>query len=275
MDKGAGTRDTTPQGTVFSSLRKAERVWAVASIHGEAHRLRRLHSALREKLKPGDRVVYSGNAMGHGPEIGAVIDEIMAFRRYVLAQHNALVFDVAILRGAQEEMWQKTLQLQFAVNPSEVLDWMLDQGVGATLEAYGSDADEARTAARTGTMAITRWTSNLRSAFQASGHQGWLSALKHAALTRENTLLFVSRGLRPDLPLDAQDDVFWWGSGGFDGISEPYRTFSKVVRGFDPQHRGVQTGDHTITLDAGCGFGGPLLAGCITADGGLDDMVET
>ncbi len=185
MDKGAGTRDTTPHGTVFASLRKAERVWAVASIHGEAHRLRRLHSALREKLKPGDRVVYSGNAMGHGPEIGAVIDEIMAFRRYVLAQRNALVFDVAILRGAQEEMWQKTLQLQFAVNPSEVLDWMLDQGVGATLEAYGSDADEARTAARTGTMAITRWTSNLRSAFQASGHQAWLSALKHAALTRK------------------------------------------------------------------------------------------
>ncbi len=262
------------QGTVFASLRRAERVWAVSSVHGEVERLHKLHLALSDRLRDGDRVVYTGNVMGRGPEIRATIDETMAFRRHVIARRNALVFDVALLRGAQEEMWQKLLQLQFAVNPGEVLDWALDQGVGATLDAYGSNANEARTAARTGTMAITRWTSNLRSTFQASGHQSWLSALKHAALTRENSLLFVSRGLRPDLPLDAQDDVFWWGSAGFDAIAEPYGKFRRIVRGFDPQHRGVTEGAHTITLDAECGFGGALLAGCVTAEGVLDEVLE-
>jgi serine/threonine protein phosphatase 1 len=262
------------QGTVFASLRRAERVWAVASIHGELDRLRRLHADLAPRLEPDDRVVYLGNALGLGRDVRGTIDEIMSFRRLVLSRRNALVFDVALLRGAQEEMWQKLLQLQFAVNPGEVLDWMLNQGVGATLEAYGSSADEARNAARQGTMAITRWTSKLRDEFQASGHQTWLSALKHAAVTRDGALLFVSRGLRPNLPLDAQEDAFWWGGGTFDTITEPYGGFRKIVRGFDPQHRGVLQGAFTISLDGGCGSGGPLLAGCVRRDGTLDDVLE-
>ena len=260
--------------TVFASLRKAERVWAVASIHGEADQLRRLHRDLSRRLGPDDRVVYLGNVLGRGRAVRAALDEVLAFRRLVLARPNALVHDVALLRGGQEEMWQKLLQLQFAVNPGEVLDWMLDQGVGATLAAYGSSADDARRVVRQGPMAITRWTSRLRGDFQATGHQAWLSALKHAAFTRGGELLFVSRGLRPDRPLDAQADAFWWSSGGFDSMTEPYGSYRKVVRGYDPSHRGIVATEFTISLDGGCGFGGPLLAGCIAPDGSLVEVLE-
>ena len=261
-------------GSVFAPLRRAERVWAIASIHGEAKRLRRLHADLARRIGPGDRVVYLGNVLGRGAEVRAALDEVLTFRRLVLSRPNALVFDVALLRGAQEEMWQKLLQLQFAVNPREVLDWMLQQGVGATLAAFGSSPDEARGVARRGPMALTRWTSRLRAEFQSSGHQAWLSDLKHAAFTRGKELLFVSRGLRPDRPLDAQADAFWWGGGGFDAIAAPYGDFRKIVRGYDPMHRGVQVSEFTISLDGGCGFGGPLLAGCVACDGTLDEVLE-
>ena len=39
----------------------------------------------------------------------------------------------AYLRGSQEEMWHKVLQLQFAADPRGVLAWMLEQGLGTTL----------------------------------------------------------------------------------------------------------------------------------------------
>jgi serine/threonine protein phosphatase 1 len=261
-------------GTVFASLRKAERIWAVASIHGEAGRLQKLHADLARRIGPNDRLVYLGNVLGRGPSVREAVDSVLSFRRLMLARPNAMVQDVALLRGAQEEMWQKLLQLQFAVNPAEVLDWMLEQGVGATLEAYGSSAEEASRAIRQGALAITHWTTQLRKDFQETGHQAWLSALKHAAYTREGDLLFVNRGVRTDRPLDAQADVFWWGTGGFDEIDEEYNGFHKIVRGFDPKHRGIDTGNYTITLDGGAGYGGPLLAGCINRDGTLAEVLE-
>src|SRR5262249_9603135 len=79
------------------------------------------------------------------------------FRRWLLARPRTFAYDIAYLRGGQEEMWQKLLQIQFAPNPREVLGWMLTQGVGATLAAYGGDVRLAGGAARAGPMALTRW----------------------------------------------------------------------------------------------------------------------
>ena len=261
-------------GTVFASLRRADRVWAVASIHGEAERLHRLHADLARRIAPDDRLVYLGNVLGRGQAVHDTVESVMSFRRLMLARPNGLVQDVAILRGAQEEMWQKLLQLQFAVNPAEVLDWMLEQGVGATLEAYGSSAIEASRAVRQGALAITHWTTKLRQDFQKTGHQAWLSSLKHAAYTREGDLLFVNSGIRPNRPLDAQTDAFWWGASEFDTIDSQYGGFQKIVRGYDRKHRGIVTEEFTITLDGGCGFDGPLLAGCIERDGTLAEVLE-
>lgn len=261
--------------SLFAELRAARRVWAVGAVHGEADRLRRLHGLLLRRLKPGDRLVYLGNIMGRGAGVRAALDEALAFRRGFLAARNAFVHDIAFLRGAQEEMWQRLFQLQFAVNPSEVFAWMLTQGVGVTLEAYGMRIDEATSAIRQGPMAITRWAGRLRAAFQGTpGHQEYLSSLKRAAFTRDGSLLFVHRGIDPERPLEAQGDVFWWGTRAFDQIEAPFAGFRTVVRGFDPQHRGLTMTSCTASLDAGCGFGGPLLAGCFTPDGALADSIE-
>lgn len=275
------TRGTTPnramaEPTVFAVLRAARRVWAIASVHGEAERLARLHEVLAVRVRPGDRVVYLGNLLGRGPAVREAIDQVLEFRRAFIALPGMFVHDFACLRGAQEEMWQRLMQLQFAVNPSEVFGWMLTQGVGASIEAYGMSPKEGESYIRQGPMAITRWTMRLRAAFQAvPGHQEYMSSLKRAAFTRDGALLFVHRGYDPERPLEAQGDVFWWGTRAFDRIAAPAAAFRMVVRGFDPKHRGLRSGPVTTSLDAGCGFGGALIAGCFAADGTLVDTIET
>lgn len=260
----------------FAVLHAAARVWAVAAIHGEADRLIRLHDALAERWREGDRLVYLGNLLGRGGQIRDTLDEILDFRRRLLARPLAFVFDIAYLRGAQEEMWQKLLQLQFAPNPRQVLEWMMNQGVDATLAAYGGDARLGLASAREGAVSLTRWTGSLRSAMQAyPGHFELMATLRRAAYTDDHRLLFVSAGIDPARPFSEQIDSFWWGPAGFGALDHAYGGFARVVRGYDPNHGGPEDGAFSTTIDAGCGFGGPLYAVCFLPDGDVDDLIES
>jgi hypothetical protein len=264
---------------IFATLRRAQRIWAVASIHGEASRLSALHRLIEPRFEAGDRLVYLGNMLGRGAEVRATVDAVLDFRRRLLSRPGMFACDIAYLRGSQEEMWQKLLQLQMAPNPSEVLRWMLDQGVAATIAAYSGDARHALDFARQGPMAITRWTNALRAAIhEAPGHGALFSALRRAAFTAPDedagAILFVNAGIDPSRPLSAQTDSFWWGLAGFSKIAEPYAGFRMVVRGFDPQHRGVLATRFTTGIDAGCGFGGPLVAACFDRSGTIVETLE-
>ena len=259
----------------FAVLHAARRVWAVAAIHGEAEALAHLHAALGARLQPGDRLVYLGNFLGRGARVRETLDELLAFRCWLLARPAAYAYDVAYLRGAQEEMWQKLLQLQFAPNPREVLNWMMTQGVGATLAAYGGDPRQGASHARDGAVAITRWSGALRSSMQAApGHFQLMAALRRAAYTDDNKLLFVAAGLDPERPLSEQSDSFWWGGASFARLDRAYGGFSQIVRGFDRTQGGIQKGPFSITIDGGCGFGGPLVAACLLPTGEIDDLIE-
>jgi len=247
----------------------------VASAHGEADRLERLQRAIWEKLIAGDRLVYLGNLLGRGPAVGETLDRAIAFRRAVMAVEPAEDEQVVFLRGAQEEMWQKLLQLQFATDPRGVLSWMLDQGIGPTLTAYGSSPAEAQRVASQGAVGLTRWTQSLRAAMAGRpGHAAFMSALRRACLTEDGALLFVNSGLDPTRPLDSQRDSFWWAVGGFSRITEPYGAYRRILRGFDPRHPGFVETEFTVTLDAGCGFGGPLLAACVSPEGEVLERLE-
>ncbi len=271
------TTSATATGTVrkeiYAHLKRASRVWAVSSIHGEAARLIALHGALAHRWRPGDRLVYLGNCIGRGAGLAQTIAELLSFRTAVIAQRGVFAADVAYLRGSQEEMWQKLLELQFAPNPREVLQWMLDQGVGATVAAYGANPEEGLRACREGPLAITRWTSALRAAINVvPGHRPFLTALRRAAFTDEGGVLFVHAGVAANRPLYAQKDVFWWGGGPFLELDEPFSGFRRVVRGYERQHSGIVEGQFATSLDGGCGFGGDLLAGCFGPKG---ELLET
>lgn len=261
--------------SIFGELRQGTRIWAIGSVRGDVARLHALHGEIAPRLKPGDRLVYLGNLAGHADTARQAIEEALVFRRHVIGQQNGMASDVVFLRGAQEEMLQKLFELQFALGPAEVLDWMIEQGVGGTIESYGGNPSEASAAIRQSAVATTRWTSSFRSAFQESGHQPWLSALKHAAHDSTRNLLFVSRGIDPGKPLDAQGDLFWWGgNGGFEQVNGPVSGFQRIIRGTDPDRRGLVETDHRISLDAGCGMGGALLAACLTPDGSIVELIE-
>ncbi len=259
----------------FGTLTGGQRIWAIAAIHGETEKLRTLHGALAEKVQPRDRLVYLGNYLGHGSDIIGTIDELISFRREVLSVPGLMPQDIVFLRGAQEEMWQKLLQLQLAMNPPDVLGWMIERGVAATIKAYHGTATDGLASARGGTVTLTRWTSGLRSNMYAHpGHRELMSQLKRACVTADGTLLFVHAGIDPDRPLETQRDAFWWNPGGFAALIEPFGSFRLVVRGFDPDHEGVRIGNFTATLDGGCGNGGPLVACCFDAGGEPLEQLE-
>jgi serine/threonine protein phosphatase 1 len=261
--------------TSIARLRRSARVWAVASVHGEAGRLARLHQALAVRLDPGDRVVYLGNLLGCGADPKAALNEAIRFRRAVIARPGGFAGDVVFLRGRQEEMWQKLLSLQLAPQPVDVLNWMLEQGVGPTIAAYGGSAQDGLASARSGAVAIARWTARLREAFQGEpGHGPLMAALKRAAVNAADTVLFVSAGVDVAKALAAQGDSFWWGGTPFHAIVEPYNGFRRIVRGYERARGGLTVGAVTASLDAGAGFGGPLVACSFDNDGNVLEAIE-
>jgi len=260
----------------FARLRAPRRVWAIGSIHGEAGRLVRLHDAIGERFRDGDGVVYLGNYLGHGDAVGATLDELLDFRRRVLGRRRGFACDVVFLRGAQEEMWQKLLQLQFAPNPGQLLEWMVRNGIESTVRAYGGELRQGFAATRDGPRTITRWTSALRTAVNAKpGHMLLFSALRHAALTADRGILFVHAAVDPDRSLEAQRDTFWWGGPDILALAAPFESFRRVVRGFDRDGRGLVEREFAVSLDGGAGRGGRLVAACFSADGSVVDAFET
>jgi len=259
----------------FARLHGARRVWAVASVHGEAERLGRLHDRIAGRFEDGDRIVYLGNFLGRGSAVAATIDELLDFRGRVLGRARGFACDVVYLRGAQEEMWQKLLQLQFAQNPGEVLAWMVREGVEATVRAYGGELQHGFAASRDGPRTMTRWTSSLCNAMNAApGHMTLFASLRHAALSEDKRLLFVHAGVDAARPLAGQGDAFWWGGRDILELAAPFDGFRRVVRGFDRQMRGLVEREFAVSLDAGAGRGGPLLAAVFTREGAVQEVLQ-
>lgn len=267
--------DGTAANQRFARVRGARRVWAIASVHGEARRLARLHDLIGDRFRGGDRIIYLGNYLGHGDAVAATVDELLDFRRRILATPHVFGCDVIFLRGAQEEIWQKLLQLQFAANPGEILNWMVNAGVEATVKAYGGDLRQGFAATRDGPRTITRWTSGLRTAMNAApGHTTLFASLRHAAFTDDNALLFVHAGVDPRRPLSQQSDAFWWGTHDILSLSGRFEGFRRVVRGFDRDRRGLVEADFAASVDKGSGRGGTLLAACFDGSGKIVDLLE-
>lgn len=256
---------------------RAHRVWAIGAIHADAARLSGLHDTLADRILPNDSVAYLGNYIGHGEALHETLAELLTFRRAFLSRQRFVhPTDLVYLRGQQEEMWQKLLQLQFAVDPEKVLRWMLQQGVDATLAAYGGHAPEAVSAARSGPLALARWAETLRGRMrQAPGHIAFFNSLYRTAWISPGDILFVHAGFDPGRPFVEQTDEFWWDTRGFESRTAAFDRFRRVVRGYDPRHGGVKETQFTVSLDGGCGFGGDLVAACLDSTGAILDRIST
>lgn len=264
----------------FIDIGKAKRIWTLPAIHSDVWQLLRLHDMLLSEIQPGDRIIYLGNYIGYGDTPIETITEILTFRRMVLSIPGMIPSDIIYLKGVQEEMWDKLLQLQFAPNPYQVLSYILDNGMETMLTALGCSTEAALRATREGVLGTTRWTNVLREKMrQTSGFNEFFSGLKRAAFnSKESTsapVLFVNAGIDPTRTLEEQADSFWWSGQNFNEISDTYQHFQKVIRGYDPKHQGVNVNCATASLDAGCGFGGPLISALIDpANGEVEHVVD-
>lgn len=292
-DRGRVARADAPalDASKLAILGASGRVWAIGAVRGDADRLASLHDALSSRFSPGDRVVYLGDYLGVGASVREVVDELLRFRCGFLMQSPlAFTADIVHLRGSQEEMWRKVLQLQFAAEPTDVLDWMVARGVEPTIRAYGGRVEEARLSIKENLVAVARWTGRLRASIRATpGHTEFQASLKRAAVTggraavdgdgagspsSSPALLFVNAGIDPKRDLDGQGDRFWWGGSAFEAIDKPFGRFARVVRGADPRRAGFVEKELTVSLDGGSGHGGSLLAACFDEQGEIVDRLE-
>jgi serine/threonine protein phosphatase 1 len=152
---------------------------------------------------------------------------------------------------------------------------MVRNGIEPTVQAYGADLRQGFAASRDGPLQITRWTSRMRDAMNAMpGHTTLFSKLRHAAMTQDGRLLFVHAGIDPERTLQEQGDAFWWSAGDILGLTTPFERFSRVIRGFDRDRRGLVQSDFAISLDAGAGRGGPLLAAAFAPSGEVLELLQ-
>jgi serine/threonine protein phosphatase 1 len=277
VDAGVAVADIRRNDARWGAALHARRVWAIGAIHADAPRLTALHDALADRIEPGDAVVYLGNYIGHGTAVSETVGELLRFRCAFLSRPPFVhAGDLVYLRGQQEEMWQKLLQLQFAVNPADVLRWMLEQGVEATLRAYGGDVSDAINATRAGPIALARWAETLRGRMRrAPGHMALFNALYRTAWTAPDGALFVHAGFDPKRGFTEQTDGFWWDSAGFEDPAVQFEQFHRVIRGYDPAHSGYAESLQRVTVDGGCGFGGALLAVCFDPAGAVLERLSS
>ena len=262
----------------FVELNNSSKIWAIGSIHSNLNSFIPIKKYIQNNFKMNDKLVFLGNIIGLGDKSKETLTSVIDLRFSLMSKFKLKPDSIVFLRGAQEEMFSKLLQLQLAPNPSEIVEWMFDHGVNKTIKSYGYSEDEVKNIASSGTINISKWTSNLNRTLQKNpGHTQYFLNLKHAAYSRTKKILFVNRGVDITRPLSAQNDCFWWGFQNFSKIHKPYKSFIKIVRGYESEHSNqleISKNNVVCTL-----FKQPLsnkniLCGIFTENGEILDLFE-
>ena len=221
----------------FTELNKTNKIWAIGSIHSKLQSFNQIKKFILNNFEDNDKLIFLGNVIGLGKHSKETLTSVIDLRFTLMAKFKLKPESIVFLRGAQEEMFSKLLQLQLAPNPIEILEWMFDHGVNKTIKSYGFSEIEVKKIASSGTINISKWTTNLNKAIHNNpGHIQYFLNLKHAAYSHSKKILFVNRGVDISRPLSAQNDCFWWGYQNFSSMHQPYKTFIRIVRGYESEH---------------------------------------
>ena len=262
----------------FVELKKTNKIWAIGSIHSNLKSFNSIKKFILNNFEANDKLIFLGNIIGLGNNSKETLSSVIDLRFNLMSKFKLKPESIVFLRGAQEEMFSKLLQLQLAPNPSEIIEWMFDHGVNAIIKSYGFSDIEVKNIAATGTINISKWTKSLNKILHDNaGHTEYFLNLKHAAYSSTKKILFVNRGVDITRPLSAQNDCFWWGFQNFSSIDRPYKTFTRIVRGYESQHLNQQEilkNNIVCTL-----FKQPLsnksvLCGIFTENGEILDLFE-
>ena len=263
----------------FSEFESSNNIWAIGSIHSHLDSFENIKKHIIKNFSKYDKIVFLGNIIGVGDFAQETLSSVIDMRLKLMSKFYLNPEDIVFLRGAQEEMLLKLLQLQTAPHPNEILLWMYEHGVNKTIDSYGLDSKELIDVSTQGTIAINKWTSRLNDALTyKQGHREYFSNLCHAAFSKSRLVLFVNRGVDITRPLSAQSDCFWWGYHNFSKLNKPYRTFRKIVRGYEQSMTNRPSNFRNKTVFSL--FQGPLsdkriMAGLFNDSGEILDLFES
>jgi len=263
----------------FQEFTNTQRIWAVGSMHSSIESFQSIKKYILTNFKNGDKLIFLGNLIGYNNQSKQIITDVLNLRFNLMANFNLDNKDIVFLRGAQEEMFSKLLQLQIAPNPGEIINWIFSHGVDQTLASYDFEPDQFRNVTTQGTMQINKMTSKLNKKIsETPGHKEFFSNLKHAAFSNSMEVLFVNRGVDLSRPLSAQSDCFWWGYQNFSLINKPYSTFRRIVRGY--QSNELNDIEHSKNRILCTLFKQPLenkkiLAGIFAKNGDILELFES
>ena len=235
------------------------RAYAIGDIHGQLARLRAAHALIAaDRDRTGDGaapVVHLGDLVDRGPDCRGVIDFLM--------EGIAGGAPWVVLKGNHDRMFARFLDAPDTPEPGlrPIYSWLHPAlGGAATLASYGvaNAADRPLAAVHAEAVAAV-----------PAEHRTFLAdrPLWH----RRGPALFVHAGIRPGVPLEAQDetDLVW--------IREPFLSDPRdhgflVVHGHTvveaPEHRG-----NRVAIDTGAGYGGPVTA-IVLEDGAVFVLTE-
>ncbi|MEM9470066.1 MAG: hypothetical protein AAF988_07865, partial [Pseudomonadota bacterium] len=146
----------------FTALGTPNTIWTISSIHGDVQRLASIHDAVFARFRPGDRLVYLGNYTGYGEHSRETIEELLLFRRLLLAQPGMKPEDIVYLKGKQEANWHTLMQVQFELFPVDCLLALFGAGMSKALESYGVCPHDGIMAAREGPYSMSKWINDIR-----------------------------------------------------------------------------------------------------------------
>ncbi len=216
-------------------------VYAVGDVHGRLDLLERLRDMIEADAAgiPAARkvIVYLGDYVDRGPDSRRVVE--------LLIEEPLAHLKAVHLIGNHEAML-----LSFLTDPGQVRLWFMNGG-DATLRSYGVDL-------------WAETDANDRAAFLRQcfidrlpdSHLAFYHALR---LTHEEgDYLFVHAGIRPGVPLDAQDpeDLIWIREEFLHSMADHGKV---IVHGHTPMHE-AQLRPNRIGIDTGAVYGGKLTA---------------
>lgn len=231
---------------VAHAVPAGSRVYAVGDIHGRADLLTQLHGQIVADAErhAADRyvVVYLGDYVDRGLESRQVVD--------MLLDEPLAGFESVYLKGNHEDF-----MLKFMEEVEIGFSWLMNGG-NATLYSYGVALSE-----RPDPEERMNQTQRDLIAKVPERHMAFFDSLALSHV--EGDYFFVHAGVRPGVPLEAQDeeDLMWIR----DGFLESSMRYDKmVVHGHSIEWQPIET-HNRIGIDTGAFASGVLT--CLVLDG--------
>lgn len=216
-------------------------IYAVGDVHGRvdllANLLRQIEADAAQRSCTKKTLVFLGDYVDRGPDSRGVVELLLHGLPEGFAAH--------FLKGNHE-----SLLLDFLADARRLEHWRINGGE-ATMASYGVDIDRLnQTAARPEV-----W----RDSFAAALPQDHLDFFRRLSLQLPaGDYLFVHAGVRPGVPLDAQNETdLIWIRDEFLDAAEPFGKV--VVHGHTPEQTPVVR-PNRIGIDTGAVFSGRLTA---------------